>query len=141
MSSVVPPLLSAALEASSTIEFRETMNWTFALYVRPRGSALHATRFSVLSLSVNSALAKLEPLRRGTHEAAVSLEGRESMDGALTLAHERLIEAYTALVPCERHAPVGRTIALSHCVLRVAGTTDVRSKERLAVNRAAFCTE
>ena len=63
------------------------------------------------------------------------------MDGTLALAHERLIEAYTALVSCERYAPVGRTVALSHHVLRMASATGIRAKESLTVGRAMLHAE
>lgn len=138
VSSVVPPLFSAALETSSAIELREPVNWTFALHVRPRRATLATAGPIMLDFTMGRTLAELKFLRRGASEAGLSLEGREPMDGTLTPTHERLVEAHTALISCERHAAVLGAIPFSHRLLRVAGTTDVRSKERLAMNRTAL---
>lgn len=138
VSSVVSPLFSAALETSSAVELREPVNWTFALYIRPRRATLATAGPIMLDFAVGRTLAELKFLRRGASEAGLSLEGREPVGGTLTLAHERLIEAYTALVSGERHATVLGAITFSHRLLRVARTADICSEERLAMNRTAL---
>ena len=141
MSSVVPPLFSTALETSSAIELREPMNWTFALHIRPRRATLATAGPIMLDFAMGRTLAELKFLRRGASEAGLSLEGREPVDGTLTPAHERLVETHSALVSGECHATVGRTITLSHHVLRMASATGIRAKESLTVGRAMLRVE
>lgn len=130
-----------ALGTSHTRELYAPVNWTVTIHDLSGGATFKAACAVVRGLAMNFTFAKLESLIRSTGEARISLEGRGPMDGALTPAHERLIEAYAALVSGKRRATVDRTIAFSHCVLRMAGTADVCSEERLAVYWTALCAE